>query len=291
VLYKTENGGETWETQYLPNLYDRVSYLNKVQFINAQLGFIAGDNSIFVTKNGGDSWTNVSENYREWNPDENRYGFPFPDSFIGIDESNWFTACSSGIRKTNDGGKTWQWATLPEIPANYRYSMRDIKFLSPQVGIAVGGYIDETFTDAHGVILKTTDGGNTWEKLPQEFETWGKDIHLVNDQILYSIGYSWTVDKTTNAGGELLGISENGEWITDAKIYPNPSNNTLYFSESVFENQTAIVKIYSLDGQLIETQNLNANQPKTDISSLTNGIYLVEVKSGKNSFKQKIVKN
>lgn len=292
VFYKTNNGGQSWETQSLPSS-NHISYLNKIYFVDSQLGFIAGDNSLFVTKNGGDSWINVSENYREWNPDEERYGFPFPESFTGTSDLNWFTAGSGGIRKTTDGGNNWQWATLPEIPSDYRYSIRDIKFVSPQVGIAVGGYAyaPDPYADAHGVILKTIDGGNTWVKLPKEIETWGLDIHAVNDQILYSIGYSWTVDKTTNAGGELLGISENGEWINDAKIYPNPANNTIYFSEAVFENQTATVKIYSLDGQLIETQNLNANQPKIDISSLTNGIYLLEVKSGKNSFKQKIIKN
>ncbi len=290
VLYKTVNAGASWEVQSLPAT-NQISYLNKVQFLNSQLGFIAGDSDIFVTKNGGDSWINVSENYREWNPDENRYGFPFPESFTGTSDLNWFTAGSGGIRKTTDGGNNWQWATLPEIPANYRYSMRDVKFINAQVGIAVGGYIDESFTDGHGVILKTVDGGNTWEKLPKEFETWGIDLDFVNDQVGYSIGYNWTIDKTTNAGGELLGISENGEWINDAEIYPNPANNTIYFSESVFENQTATVKIFSLDGQWVETQQVNANQPKIDISSLTNGIYLLEVKSGKNSFKQKIIKN
>lgn len=294
VLYKTTNGGQSWEVVSLPNTstyYHHISYFNKIHFVNSQLGFIAGDNSLFVTKDGGDNWINVSDNYREWNPDENRYGFPFPNSFTGVNESVWFTACSSGIRKTTNGGETWQWATLPEIPSGYRFSVFDVKFVNSTVGIAVGGYIDETFTDAHGVILKTTDGGNTWVKLDNEYEIWGRDIHFVNDQTGYFIGFGWVIKKTTNAGGEYLSISENKEWNNHSSVFPNPSNNIIYFENSVFENSVAQVKIYSLDGQLIESLTVNESEPKVDISSLTNGIYLLEVKSGKNSFKQKIMKN
>ncbi len=60
------------------------------------------------------------------------------------------TGIRGHILYSEDDGDTWQLAKVP-----VRAAITDITFATPDIGWAVGH---------HGVILKTTDGGKTWEK-------------------------------------------------------------------------------------------------------------------------------
>ena len=55
---------------------------------------------------------------------------------------------SGYMRKTTDGGFTWQFKSVPSYSR-----MMDIFFLNQNLGWAAGNY---------GHILKTTDGGENW---------------------------------------------------------------------------------------------------------------------------------
>jgi len=73
----------------------------------------------------------------------------------------------------------------------------------------------------------------------------------------------------------------------DFLIYPNPTRNELYFTNS---NEIQFIQIFSMSGKC-EIKELNNHQEKLDISSLENGMYLILffTKDG-TAHQQKIVK-
>lgn len=70
------------------------------------------------------------------------------------------------------------------------------------------------------------------------------------------------------------------------KVYPNPSTDIINIeSDLIFENQK--VSILDLNGRVVKSVN---NKNSINISNLESGIYLLEIKTEKGIYKQKIVK-
>ncbi len=68
-------------------------------------------------------------------------------------------------------------------------------------------------------------------------------------------------------------------------VFPNPATDYLKISPV---DGVGSVKIYSLDGQELMSTVLNNNQ--LDISSLRNGIYIVQIETGEQVYRQKFIK-
>jgi hypothetical protein len=88
--------------------------------------------------------------------------------------------------------------------------------------------------------------------------------------------------------GYSVGISENSGSNSSIKIYPNPTQNAIQLEiPSTIENYTT--QIMDVCGKIIF---VNENQPSIDLSSLTNGIYFIEIKvNGKSIQRNKIILN
>ncbi len=73
-------------------------------------------------------------------------------------------------------------------------------------------------------------------------------------------------------------------------VYPNPATNMVYV-ELEANTQTQSVKIYDFTGRLVMEQPVNAaTSVKMDISSLNNGMYLLQVSTAKGISTHKVVK-
>ncbi len=83
----------------------------------------------------------------------------------------------------------------------------------------------------------------------------------------------------------ILGVGIDNKNSKDFKLYPNPTQSVVYFSDNVLKN----IKLYSSDGRLL-TQKHQVNQ--IDISDLTNGVYIIKLESldGKLSWVKQIIK-
>lgn len=178
-----------WQTydlgieDFSENLYD-------VFFVNDNIGWIVGNNTILKTTDGGDNWiqqTPAVANTRFYGvyfKDENN-GWAVGKSVTGtagrihytIDGGdNWLVYYTSGslpwwsidfadvnngvivgqegqILYTNDGGQNW---FLRNSPAGDAGTIYDISFYDNTNGIAVGG------AGGNGFIIKTNDAGNSW---------------------------------------------------------------------------------------------------------------------------------
>lgn len=83
------------------------------------------------------------------------------------------------------------------------------------------------------------------------------------------------------------GIKENIKQIT-ASIFPNPVDNL--FTIQLGESSDAIITLTDIDGNLIMQKEVSKNPFQFNISSLPKATYLINIKTEKGVFNQKIIK-
>ncbi len=74
--------------------------------------------------------------------------------------------------------------------------------------------------------------------------------------------------------------------IDQIKIYPNPVTEN-YFYVSTSENLS--VRIFDVLGKVVAKKELTPSRNEVNVSNLTKGIYLVNLKSGNNSTTRKLI--
>lgn len=157
-ILHSSDGAKTWRNFTRDIFSNGVTFLEAVDFVNAQTGWVAGlhvttepplvrSGVILKTENGGKAWT---EQWRK--PDVSIGQIIFVD-----DQQGWGAGSSGHIIHTNNGGQTWQ-----EQQSNTSFILRAITFVDSLHGWSVGG--DFVNNSAAGVILHTFDGGKTWLK-------------------------------------------------------------------------------------------------------------------------------
>lgn len=137
TIYKTTDAGLNWVKKIVP-LKD--SELKSVYFIDENKGFATGYNLHIKTVDGGNTWTEFKLDFQGL---MNKIGF--------VDAQNGFAIGTYGaFFKTTDQGATWTRANLGTEGHFY-----DFSFVNTKTGYISG----------EGEVLKTTDGGATWEIL------------------------------------------------------------------------------------------------------------------------------
>lgn len=215
--------------------------LSSIHFNDSQNGWIVGDNgTILRTSDGGITWVlqpqkvsrivNTSTGPKRVSGSDirNLSGIQFANSQIG-----WIISTTNAlIRRTNNGGQTWHYTkdrptTYLTPPPRSRKSLVAMHFINETTGWVVGGF---------GAILKTTDGGDTWEiQRPSSTKPSGRSyyrskIHFLNENFGWTVGGPSDTVLITSDGGQtwlaanLLSdisdvhfINENEGWAVGAK--------------------------------------------------------------------------
>ncbi|MBK8565340.1 MAG: hypothetical protein IPN76_18845 [Saprospiraceae bacterium] len=179
AIVKTTNGGATWTQQFSSAQEDLFS----VHFLDANIGFIAGDGTFLKTTNGGATWNTTSHNAA------------FSEVFF-TSQNVGFIAGWDFLWRTTDGGQTWQDLQFP----NGNSFIRDIHFISPDTGYVL----------SQRQLFKTTDGGNIWEY--QQLLGASNTLHLLegfdwlNANKAIIVGNNGWCRMTANAGGNYYPI-------------------------------------------------------------------------------------
>ena len=161
-IYRTTDGGETWEVQL-----ETEAALFNLHFIDEQTGWVVGDKrSVFVTTDGGNRWDFVTRGTNERH--KSSYGQP---DYLGneplhtftlydidfVDAQNgWIVGDLGVILHTASGGKE-KWKHQRGGPRFHNSAdavLLGVDFVSKHIGWAVG---------ENGTILHTRNGGVTWE--------------------------------------------------------------------------------------------------------------------------------
>jgi len=125
------------------------AYLTDVFFINADTGWVTGSSIIINTTDGGASWTvQDSSNKQFWS-------IYFTDKDHGWAVGYKDSGINGFIYHTTDGGQSWN------IQDSSQNDLMDVFFVNADTGYAVGG------GRGRSALLKSTDAGTTWEELDQ----------------------------------------------------------------------------------------------------------------------------
>ena len=159
----TNDGGQSWHRQQATAPFD----LQGVQFLDAQRGYIVGDNgTLLETVDGGETWETLYDPGNEggaakrlmygedvapmigWKLAGGHYDLHFPTPNDG-----WAVGLNSKVIHTGDGGNMWIGQSLGMMEDFDMRVLYSLHFADNQTGWVVG---------EGGKLLKTTDGGLTW---------------------------------------------------------------------------------------------------------------------------------
>ncbi|MBN4049786.1 hypothetical protein JYT36_01005, partial [Bacteroidales bacterium AH-315-N07] len=207
-ILKTSDGGSTW-ISYGTTTH---STLHDLYFLNSDTGFAVGESKrILKTTDGGINWINLI-------PDlsiEAGDGFDYIDymSIHFINSNIGYIVGGDGyatgiILKTINGGEDWfslkssvcpDCEILKDGPDLLNNRLESITFSDENNGYIVG----------YGIILKTSDGGESWFAQEAPVEGFFKEVIYTNFNVGYIVGYDGVILKTTNEGKNWIKIESN----------------------------------------------------------------------------------
>lgn len=147
-----------------------------------------------------------------------------------------------------------------------------------------------THTFAGGTGVNTRTWSFTWTapaagKGPVTF--WGAFV-AANNNGLSDPGDKVFTSKTSVSESGHLAVKDFTE--AGMSVFPVPFGNELYIEKGSSNIENGIVKIYSLDGKLINESNMSGNLHTINTSSLAKGIYIVKLETGNTTLMQKVSK-
>ncbi|WP_165570240.1 T9SS type A sorting domain-containing protein [Chryseobacterium sp. FH1] len=198
LIIKSIDGGMTWQQK----VSGTSQTLIKIQFPTQQTGYIIGDqNRLLKTTDSGENWLPIIVE------DINTIY-----SLSCINENFIFLSTDKGLVKSENGGVTW---TNPNaIPISFSNNV-SMQFVNKEVGFVGNNLTNLGETN----VVKTTDGGISWESLNTR-----APFHFINENIGFY--YYYGLYKTSNGGGQfdmslefgrpnlrdIFAVSENTVW-------------------------------------------------------------------------------
>lgn len=196
AIYHTQDGGETWVKQ----LEQKGTFFRCIAFLDSLRGFagtvgtdyfpnVTDTIPLYGTEDGGRTWKPVA------------YKGPYVKGLCAIDvvQEKYINhgvldtkyhlyavgrvGTPANIMISNDNGKTWQSRSMEP----YGKMMFDIRMFDTKTGIACSAS-DADITKANAMLLRTVDGGLTWENVYQSsrpLETAWK-VSFANEQVGYA---------------------------------------------------------------------------------------------------------
>jgi photosystem II stability/assembly factor-like uncharacterized protein len=196
AAYFTADGGASWTKKDLSS----TDTLLLVRFVSTDEGWILGKGSLFHTLDGGGNWSPVSLPTTE----------ELTNFFFLNTSTGWVVGRNGVILKTGDGGQSWSIQS-----SGTDGSINDVHFINEQEGWAA---LTETDGSNHqGFVLRSADGGKTWEKLP--FFAEYKEAALV-DIHFFSATEGFANGTASQGEGGMEGIFKTTDGGVSWKFFP-----------------------------------------------------------------------
>jgi photosystem II stability/assembly factor-like uncharacterized protein len=184
----TEDEGESWRSYKVADAPIRAVY-----FVDRRDGWAVGDQDIAHTTDGGKTW---SVQLHRGNGEVAGSDVWFVDRRHG-----WAVSWTPGrILATDDGGARWRLAW-----EDGETELRAIRFANRSTGWAVGTRYPsedaqvtegESMPPAKGIILSTSDGGDTWEERAFEQTDGVFDLTVAGDESVVAVGEGWVLRRS-----------------------------------------------------------------------------------------------
>src|SRR5829696_4763900 len=186
-LSSTDDGGQSWIRQTVGTK----AAINDIYFRDKEAGFLLAGNSIYITRDNGNTW----KQSRVFLPEEfegadvELYSVRFSSKKKG-----WVVGSISKRERvvdsilvyTDDGGETWRRQRAPS-----RTELIHVDFVSDKRGWIVG---------EGGTILFTRDGGASWTRQKVSTNRTLYHVDFRDDKKGWVVGERGTLLRTTNGG-------------------------------------------------------------------------------------------
>jgi CotH kinase protein/Lamin Tail Domain/Secretion system C-terminal sorting domain len=196
--------------------------------------------------------------------------------FIEITNTGATAVNLSGINFSKLG-TTYQFPYNSTIAANSSfYLASNATVFQTKYGFAPFGQYTRNLSNKSQNIVLADAYGNEIDRVeyfdslpwPLAADGLGSYLQLTSTSLDNNIASSWVASTTTLSNENF--IIENSRIL----IYPNPATNLVSINSSVLIDKFEIIDMY---GKTLITDIVNSNQVSTDISSFSNGIYLIKI--------------
>ncbi len=270
-LYKSI-GGQSW------NLYGSfIGFGGAISFPNGSEGWVSDDNSFFFTNNGGNNWTNGASLPAGY---ESTFLQIVGSIGIAISYKN-----QNPLRYDLFKLYAFQWYLISDTSASCAaaYFVSDFK-----------GYAVSLIKSYHNIFV-TFNGGLNWYQ--QQVNLGPSDylykFFFINENTGYAIGSNGVIIKTTDGGGQPIGIEQINEQTPKTfsllQNYPNPFNpsTNIKFDIPNIRNgrdRSVQLTIYDVLGRVVavlvnEKLNHGAYSVDWDASNFASGVYFYKLEA------------
>lgn len=177
-IFRQTANDTAWQTIKSPT----ETTLTRVVFFNASRGLAVGhDSIILLTDDGGLTWAVVHDD-----PD---YETPLLDAQF-IDADHAYAIGAYGLfMETKDGGKTW--ATRTILPEGGDRHLNAMTKLGDGSLVIVGEL---------GTVLRSSDAGATWQKIPSPYDGTLFGVRAVGDTDVVGFGMRGKIVRSNDSG-------------------------------------------------------------------------------------------
>jgi hypothetical protein len=126
--------------------------------------------------------------------------------------------------------------------------------------------------------------------LSSYYENVYRDIKQRIIQVWDTIASEWENTQKTEYFWSALVAVEEVSLDVSYKIYPSPFNSIIHIEATDDAESPFALKIYDLNGRMVNESELTGRMTTVDVSHLNNGVYLAEIQSGKEKSVMKIIK-
>ncbi|NIN01795.1 MAG: M20/M25/M40 family metallo-hydrolase [candidate division Zixibacteria bacterium] len=174
IIVRSTNGGNSWQDRSRPE-FSTLDF-KRGYFEDANHGWVAGDQGIWFTSDGGASWTEQVHA-----TGQTLYGIDFVDPYRG-----WTVGTGGAILHTTDRGTNWNPQT-----SGTSIRLRSVDFIDRFNGWACGD---------DGWAIYTTDGGANWTRktLPTSYNL--NNIDFVDSLHGWMVGFDGSIFYTSDLG-------------------------------------------------------------------------------------------
>jgi photosystem II stability/assembly factor-like uncharacterized protein len=181
IILKTTDQGTTWINLDSPT----TQFLNSVDFINLNTGWIPTGNDIIKTTDAGNTWNYLN----------------IANFFNGIlqmqdENTGWMRGLNARLQKTTDGGNTWNTNIVSTIG---NFNITSIFFIDSLNGW-ITGFWNSAPQIITGLVYKTSNGGQSWDWQYWANQTALSSVYFVSKDSGWAVGKYGFVIKSTNGG-------------------------------------------------------------------------------------------
>jgi photosystem II stability/assembly factor-like uncharacterized protein len=230
-IYKTVNGGESWELQF--KSADPGAFLDAIAFWDEQNGIALGDPvrgkfQLLLTEDGGANWKPLpAKSLPPALPGEGAFAASGTCLVTHGDRDVWFAtggAKSARVFRSGDRGQNWEVSETPITAGAASAGIFSIAFRDKRHGMIVGGDYRRP-KDLGANAATTADGGKTWTPLKEGLPycsavAWAKDrwvaVGTCGSHASLDNGSSWKLLDRENYNS--VGFTSGGEgWAVGPK--------------------------------------------------------------------------